>query len=90
MPSYVSRWLGRQRISPPLRPLASVRTFLFSCGVDFFPQSISKLVALLVELVEKVKALERDLEMTKANFSWNVVELAKSCEKRRALEGEFG
>ena len=48
----------------------SVCTFLFSCGVDFFsPQPISELVALLAELGEKVKALEQDLEMTKANFS---------------------
>jgi len=36
-----------------------------------------------------VKALERDLEMTKANFSWNVKELAKSYEERRALEGDL-
>ena len=64
--------------------------FLFSRGVDFFPQPISELVALLVELGEKVKALERDLEMTKANFSRNVEELAKSHEERRALEGELG
>ena len=84
MPGCASRWLGRQRISPPLRPLASVRTFLFSHGVDFF-QPISELVALLAELGEKVKALERDLEMTKANFSRNVEELAKSHEERCAL-----
>ena len=37
-----------------------------------------------------MKALERDLEMTKANFSRNVKELAKSHEERRALEGELG
>ena len=37
-----------------------------------------------------MKALERDLETTKANFSWNVEELAKSHEERRALEGELG
>jgi len=48
----------------------SVRTFLFSHGVDFFsPQPVSELVALLAELGEKVKALERDLETTKASFS---------------------
>ena len=57
MPDCMSRWLGRQRISPPLRPLASVHTFLFSCGVDS-PQPISELIALLAELGEKVKALE--------------------------------
>ena len=37
-----------------------------------------------------MKALERDLETTKANFSRNVEELAKSREERRALEGELG
>ena len=36
-----------------------------------------------------MKALERDLEMTKANFSRNVEELAKSREERRALEGDL-
>ena len=37
-----------------------------------------------------MKALERDLEVTKANFSQNAEELAKSYEERRALEGELG
>ena len=37
-----------------------------------------------------MKALERDLEVTKANFSQNVEELAKSYEERCALEGELG
>ena len=37
-----------------------------------------------------MKALERDLEMTKANFSRNAKELAKSREERRALKGELG
>ena len=37
-----------------------------------------------------MKALERDLETTKANFSQNVEELAKSHEERRALKGELG
>ena len=37
-----------------------------------------------------MKALERDLEMTKANFSQNVEELAKSHEERCALEVELG
>ena len=37
-----------------------------------------------------MKALERDLEMTKASFSRNAKELAKSREERRALEGELG
>ena len=36
-----------------------------------------------------MKALERDLEMTKANLCWNDEELAKSCEERRALEGDL-
>ena len=67
-----------------------VRTFLFSHGVDFFsPQPVSELVALLAELGEKVKALEQDLEMTKANLSRNVEELAKSHEERRALKREL-
>ncbi|XP_066333952.1 uncharacterized protein [Miscanthus floridulus] len=52
-------------------------------------QPVFELVAPLAELGEKVKALERDLEMTKANFSRNVEELAKSHEERRALEGEL-
>ncbi|XP_066344160.1 uncharacterized protein [Miscanthus floridulus] len=52
-------------------------------------QPVSELVALLSELGEKVKALERDLETTKANFSRNVEELAKSHEERCALEGEL-
>ena len=68
-----------------------MRTFLFSRGVDSFsPQPVSELVALLAELGEKVKALERDLETTKANFSRNVEELAKSHEEQCALEGELG
>ena len=62
--------------------------FLFFV-VGFFLQLVSELVALLVELGEKVKPLERDLEMTKANFSQNVEELAKSHEERHALEGEL-
>ena len=37
-----------------------------------------------------MKALERDLETTKANFSRNVMELTKSHEERRALKGELG
>ena len=37
-----------------------------------------------------MRALERDLEATKANFSWNAEELAKSREERRALKGELG
>ena len=37
-----------------------------------------------------MKALERDLETSKASFSWNAEELAKSREERRALEGELG
>ena len=37
-----------------------------------------------------MRALERDLEATKANFSQNAEELAKSREERRALEGELG
>ena len=36
-----------------------------------------------------MNALERDLEMTKANFSRNAEELAKSREERRALEGDL-
>ena len=36
-----------------------------------------------------MKVLERDLEMTKANFSQNVEELAKSHEERRALKGDL-
>ena len=54
-----------------------------------FSLPLSELVALLAELGEKVKALERDLEMTKANFSQNAEELAKSREERRALEGDL-
>ncbi|XP_066354964.1 uncharacterized protein [Miscanthus floridulus] len=52
-------------------------------------EPVSELVALLPELGEKVKALERDLEATKASFSQNVKELAKSHEERRALEGDL-
>ena len=37
-----------------------------------------------------MKALERDLEVTKANFSRNAEELAMSYEERRAFEGELG
>ena len=36
-----------------------------------------------------MKALERDLEMSKASFSQNAKELAKSGEERRALEGDL-
>ena len=36
-----------------------------------------------------MKALERDLEATKVNFSWNAEELAKSREERRALKGDL-
>ena len=36
-----------------------------------------------------MKALERDLETTKASFSRNVEELAKSHEERRALKGDL-
>ncbi|XP_066323773.1 uncharacterized protein [Miscanthus floridulus] len=53
-------------------------------------EDLSTLEASCVELGEKVKALERDLETTKANFSRNVEELAKSHEERCALEGELG
>ena len=34
-----------------------------------------------------MRALERDLETSKASFSRNAEELAKSREERRALEG---
>ena len=37
-----------------------------------------------------MKVLERDLEMTKVNFSRNAKELAKSHEERHALKGELG
>ena len=43
--------------------------------------TISELVALLLELGERVKMLEQDLETIKATFSWNVEELAKSHEE---------
>ena len=33
--------------------------------------------------------LEQNLDMVNATFSWNAEELAKSCEERRALEGEL-
>ena len=66
-----------------------MRTFLFSRGVVFFPQPVSEFVALPPELGEKVKALERDLEVTKVNFSQNAEELAKSHEERCALEGDL-
>ena len=36
-----------------------------------------------------MKALERDLETSKASFSRNAKELAKSGEERRALEGDL-
>ena len=36
-----------------------------------------------------MKALERDLETSKASFSRNAEELAKSCEERCALEGDL-
>ena len=36
-----------------------------------------------------MKALERDLEVSKASFSRNAEELAKSREERRALEGDL-
>ena len=36
-----------------------------------------------------MKALERDLETSKASFSRNAEELAKSREERRALEGDL-
>ena len=54
-----------------------------------FPLPVSKLVALLVELGEKVEVLEQDLEMTKATLGWRTEELAKSHEERRALEGNL-
>ena len=72
-----------------MRTSTSVRTFSIFRRVGFFLQPVSELVALLAELGGKVKALERDLEMTKANFSRNVEELAKSREEQRALEGEL-
>ena len=37
-----------------------------------------------------MKALERDLETSKASFNRNTEELAKSHEERHALEGELG
>ena len=36
-----------------------------------------------------MKALERDLEMTKVSFSQNAEELAKSCEERHDIEGDL-
>ena len=36
-----------------------------------------------------MKTLEQDLETIKATLSWNVEELSKSCEERRALEGDL-
>ena len=36
-----------------------------------------------------MKALERDLEMSKASFNRNAEELAKSHEERCALEGDL-
>ena len=36
-----------------------------------------------------MKTLERDLATIKATFSRNAEELAKSCEERRALEGDL-
>ena len=66
-----------------------MHTFFVFSWCLFFPQPVSELVALLLELGEKVKALERDLEMTKASFSWNAEELAKSLEERCAFEGDL-
>ena len=54
-----------------------------------FPQPVSELVAILAELGRKVEVLERDLETTKAMLGWRTEELAKSREKRRALEGDL-
>ena len=85
----MSRWLGRQRNSPPSRTSASVRTFsVFHC-VGFFHQPVSELVALLSELGGKVKSLERDLETVKATFCRNAEVLTKSREGRHDLEGEL-
>ncbi|XP_066322141.1 uncharacterized protein [Miscanthus floridulus] len=52
-------------------------------------EPVFEFVALPPELGEKVKALERDLETSKASFSQNAEELAKSHEERRALEGDL-
>ena len=54
-----------------------------------FPQPVFELVALLAELGGKVEVLEQDLEMTKAMLGQRTVELAKSREERRALEGDL-
>ena len=62
--------------------------FVFS-WCCFFPQPISEFVALPPELGEKVKALEQDLETSKASSSQNAEEQAKSREERRALEGDL-
>ena len=85
----MSRWPGRRRNSPPLRTSALIRTFSVFHRISFFLQPVSEFVALLLELGEKVKSLERDLETVKATFSQNAEELAKSHEERRALEGEL-
>ena len=62
--------------------------FLFFV-VGFFLQPVFELVALLTELVRKVKMLEQNLETIKATLSQNAEELAKSHEGRRALEGDL-
>ena len=72
-----------------MRTSASVRTFSVVRRVGFFLQSVSELVALLLELSGKVKSLERDLETVKVTFGWNAEEMAKSREERRALKGEL-
>ena len=45
--------LGRQRVSPPLRPLALVCTFLFSRGVDFSPSLFLSLLPFLQSWVKR-------------------------------------
>ena len=67
-----------------------VRSLSFFRCVGFFLQPLPELVAPLSELDGKVKTLEQDLKTTNATLSWNVEELAKSHEERRALEGELG
>ncbi|XP_066365354.1 uncharacterized protein [Miscanthus floridulus] len=52
-------------------------------------EPVFEFVALPPELDKKVKVLERDLEMSKASFSRNAEELAKSHEERRALKGNL-
>ena len=85
----MGRWPSRRRNSPPLRTSTSVRTLFVFHRVGFFLQPISELIALLLELGEKVKSLERDLETVKATFGQNVEALAESLEEQHALEREL-